>query len=570
MDIFSIASNLQQIAIGGVNYVNNKLLKKSLNYEINYITYIVIGENEKTPYDINMFFLPFELNTKLTFKDFKKYFPFKGNIIFRFKIALCDMINVINEGIINNSPLLLRDKNIHHNIPYKDNIISDENEIKNILKHDNFNYVWIDITNDEAFIPTFNGSVIVKVLFVNHENYKEYNNIYFKNYNYSHKTYHINESHYCSYIPPKFENKIKKNNNTDDNIYNDDILIHNKQNHCETIKRSYDHDNLVNFSYTNSSDEFQRVNIDEECKNVSDENSNLQQNDIPKSNNYYQNDMYTYNKYPSNEHVNINSNNNNNNDNNNNNNNKLYYEKNTKQEDNSEEHNYQHKYNKSNIYNYDDSHDVLERSSNTDNLNTLYEENKIINNSQSNYIPYIHISSLNCNEIDIHNKSIVTKGAIHNSKYNLLTNQTKNIQNNYNNKTPIFKENKNITNKINNRLQELKEYRDHEQAKFKEKVVINDQIKKQINKWCRNSDNTYKDIKVLLTTLNEVLWKNAQWKNVYMADLISNPNVVKSVYKNAILLCHPDKNRNTTTEQELRAEMIFQALNNSYKNKRNL
>lgn len=47
-------------------------------------------------------------------------------------------------------------------------------------------------------------------------------------------------------------------------------------------------------------------------------------------------------------------------------------------------------------------------------------------------------------------------------------------------------------------------------------------------------------IRVLLCTLDQVLWPNNGWERVGM-DKLSDPQQVKRYYRKATMLCHPDK-----------------------------
>ncbi|SCP02824.1 conserved Plasmodium protein, unknown function [Plasmodium malariae] len=517
MDFFSLASNLQQIAIGGVNFVNNKLRKKSSNCECNYVTYIIIGENEIQPYDINMFFFPFKMCTKIKLKEFKEYFPFKGSIIFRFKIPLTDLIDVINEGIINNVPLL-KDKGNRKNLD--EHIISDENEIKNILRQDNINHVWVDVTNEEAYIPTFHGNIVAKVLFINHENYKNYNDIYiknFKNYECSSQIYNVNEKSMCSYKLIK-EEKSKKND-----ADRCDIMKNEEFN--EKVKTESRQNNLLNFNYSIDN----TVNFHNAMRN-------------------YEHNVISNEEYE----------------------NKRMQEKEKEDTDdnNLEEYNIFQNVNK-------EKHFLKERK-NSHILNTYCEDNRISRYNQNENIK-MKINKKASQEKNNFNDHILEKHSYTNTPKIFLSPYNTNNQNNQvdipkmNYKSVSTDEKQDaIKENVSNRLQELKDFRHQEEEKFKEKVVISEKIKKQIVKWSKNSDDTYKDIKVMLSTLNDVLWENSEWKHVPMSDLITNTLTVKKTYKNAILLCHPDKHRDKSVERVLRAEMIFQALNNAYKEKRHI
>ncbi|KEG03212.1 hypothetical protein YYE_02146 [Plasmodium vinckei vinckei] len=552
MDIFSLASNLQQIAIGGVNFVNSKLRKKSLNTECNYVTYIVIGENEKEPYDTNIFFLPFKICATIKLKRFKECFPFKGNVIFRFKTLLADLIDVINEGVINNQPLLKGDK-----INTCKQIIMDENEINSILKQEKLNYIWLDVTNDDAFIPLYNGTIVVKVLFINHDNYKMYNDIHYKHVKgieYNSEIYHANEKSCCSYVLEKEENHDNSSNanteNNNENIQNQSIVTN--------IKNNYIKKNFMNFNYSNNNRTDYRNNESNSNKTNNTSNINTGKNDNNNDNNVMNNidsnnshgfkdELKNYKAYI-----------------------KPYQDNNISKKkniENDEMLNTQH----INMYNskadddsyFNEEYDQIDFTKNPNetrsNFNThdnksnqLY--NKILNENIKNHI--------NINRAI--NKGKMTENVVGRDNYHNSTNFLAAYQNNVENNSIAtqsqekinIKNQESVQSKVNNRLKELKEYRSQEEANFKEKIAISDKIKKQITKWSKNSDDSYKDIKVMLSTLDDVLWENSDWKRVFVSDLISNPSAVKKAYKSAILLCHPDKHRGKPIERVVRIKLL--------------
>lgn len=82
--------------------------------------------------------------------------------------------------------------------------------------------------------------------------------------------------------------------------------------------------------------------------------------------------------------------------------------------------------------------------------------------------------------------------------------------------------------------------------------MLNDQEKKKeewhqayakhelrINMWV-GSGPMKNHIRVLLCTLQDVLWQNNGWQRVGM-DKLLDPNEVKKFYRKATILCHPDK-----------------------------
>mmetsp|Transcript_12216 Transcript_12216/g.34912 ORF Transcript_12216/g.34912 Transcript_12216/m.34912 type:complete len:87 (+) Transcript_12216:135-395(+) len=77
---------------------------------------------------------------------------------------------------------------------------------------------------------------------------------------------------------------------------------------------------------------------------------------------------------------------------------------------------------------------------------------------------------------------------------------------------------------------------------------------------------SYKDVKVLLSTLHTVVWPGCQWSELPLSELMSGSGTVKKNYFKAILLFHPDKQGDEAdVEQLVRAERIFHALNEAHK-----
>lgn len=97
------------------------------------------------------------------------------------------------------------------------------------------------------------------------------------------------------------------------------------------------------------------------------------------------------------------------------------------------------------------------------------------------------------------------------------------------------------------------------------KVAKNNEINAEMDRWARTGDGqAYKDIKVLLSTMHTVLWPNSGWAELPLSELLDDSKVKKH-YRQAILICHPDKQKEACVEQQVRADRIFQALNEAFK-----
>lgn len=87
---------------------------------------------------------------------------------------------------------------------------------------------------------------------------------------------------------------------------------------------------------------------------------------------------------------------------------------------------------------------------------------------------------------------------------------------------------------------------------------------KEIGRWSRKPDGSYKDIRVLLSSLQQVLWENAQWEPVEFSKLMSDIELMKKTYRKAIILCHPDKHHKENEKHKNRVHLIFMAINESH------
>jgi len=110
------------------------------------------------------------------------------------------------------------------------------------------------------------------------------------------------------------------------------------------------------------------------------------------------------------------------------------------------------------------------------------------------------------------------------------------------------------------------EQRDKESIMKTDKVKVNSQIGAQMDAWARTPDgSSFKDISVLLTSLDQVIWPGSKWEPLSMSDLLMKESNVKTFYRKAIIICHPDRHQYLNAEQQVRADRIFQALNAAWK-----
>uniref|UniRef100_A0A0G4HLX5 J domain-containing protein n=1 Tax=Chromera velia CCMP2878 TaxID=1169474 RepID=A0A0G4HLX5_9ALVE len=119
------------------------------------------------------------------------------------------------------------------------------------------------------------------------------------------------------------------------------------------------------------------------------------------------------------------------------------------------------------------------------------------------------------------------------------------------------------------RIEEVKQAHEERQRveaqKLQEKLGAAASLSEEMDRWAKNSDGTFKDVRTLISTLETVLWEGANWKAISIADLTMNESEVKKAYRKAVLMCHPDKHQNSAGDVQLRSERIFQALNEAFK-----
>eukprot|EP00750_Incisomonas_marina_P021076 INCI4157.1.p1 GENE.INCI4157.1~~INCI4157.1.p1 ORF type:complete len:373 (+),score=81.22 INCI4157.1:265-1383(+) len=87
----------------------------------------------------------------------------------------------------------------------------------------------------------------------------------------------------------------------------------------------------------------------------------------------------------------------------------------------------------------------------------------------------------------------------------------------------------------------------------------------ELEQWAKDSSGGLRKLRTLLCELPTVLWPGTKWKPVDMGDVM-DPKRVRLIYFKAMRIVHPDKLKaDASPEQKVRAEHIFDALNNSWK-----
>jgi hypothetical protein len=89
-------------------------------------------------------------------------------------------------------------------------------------------------------------------------------------------------------------------------------------------------------------------------------------------------------------------------------------------------------------------------------------------------------------------------------------------------------------------------------------------LEPKIKAWAFASNGSKNNIRIILTTLDQVVWENSGWETVTMADLVSDSSV-KKVYMKAVKKFHTDHNSDVKDPAVLYLmERIFNVVNDAY------
>lgn len=100
----------------------------------------------------------------------------------------------------------------------------------------------------------------------------------------------------------------------------------------------------------------------------------------------------------------------------------------------------------------------------------------------------------------------------------------------------------------------------------KDKLKMSNKLYDEMDRWAKTPDGqSFKDIRTLLSTMHNVVWQGSGWQQLSLAELVAKDSNVKKYYRKAILMCHPDKQTEADPEQQVRADRIFNALNEAFK-----
>ncbi|KAK9468515.1 hypothetical protein V1512DRAFT_259682 [Lipomyces arxii] len=110
-------------------------------------------------------------------------------------------------------------------------------------------------------------------------------------------------------------------------------------------------------------------------------------------------------------------------------------------------------------------------------------------------------------------------------------------------------------------LKRLEEINAAAEAEDAQKFALHDAVEQKLGVWKMGKED---NLRALLASLDTVLWAEAGWTSVHMADLVM-PKKVKINYMKAVAKTHPDKvAQSATVEQKMIAQGIFVSLNHAW------
>ncbi|EER15054.1 homeobox-containing protein, putative [Perkinsus marinus ATCC 50983] len=104
-----------------------------------------------------------------------------------------------------------------------------------------------------------------------------------------------------------------------------------------------------------------------------------------------------------------------------------------------------------------------------------------------------------------------------------------------------------------------------EATKREAKLDAQGRLAEELDHWAYTEQGKPKDIRTLLSNMEEALWPNSGWSTVSAGELMVNTGAVKKAYRKAIILCHPDRHQSASPDEQYRADRIFNALNEAFK-----
>merc|ERR1712150_118156 len=119
---------------------------------------------------------------------------------------------------------------------------------------------------------------------------------------------------------------------------------------------------------------------------------------------------------------------------------------------------------------------------------------------------------------------------------------------------------------MDEKLQRHRELQEGEQKLKADKQDAAARLGSQMEAWAKTPDGKFKDVRTLISHVHQVIWDDADWTAPSMADLMMNKAAVKKAYRRICVHTHPDKHQNASAEKQFRADRIFNAINEAFKN----
>ena len=113
------------------------------------------------------------------------------------------------------------------------------------------------------------------------------------------------------------------------------------------------------------------------------------------------------------------------------------------------------------------------------------------------------------------------------------------------------------------RSEEVKGFFDKEEKDREDRDAAYQKFENPIQNWIGRG-MIKNNIKILLCTVQDILWKDNKWQRISMADMMT-PQDVKKIYRKAINMFHPDKMMSEKDPDKLYiANRCFTALNDAF------
>lgn len=120
---------------------------------------------------------------------------------------------------------------------------------------------------------------------------------------------------------------------------------------------------------------------------------------------------------------------------------------------------------------------------------------------------------------------------------------------------------------VNQKTEDVKKMWQNEANVRNDKVDAEKEFGEKLNNW-ESRNHQKNNIRALLATMHNVLWKDSGWDPIGPGELIANAQV-KNAYFKSLNIIHPDKHQNDSASIQYISERIFAAVNEAFKLFRN-